>query len=123
VKTPLTSFRWLFLTWPHAGKNLVGWLFIGAGAFLAISLGAGPVLSFFKGLGLEGPLAAFPSLLLVLAGAWLGAGTYTALFCRDDGQSVIPCPRCSQKLRLPQTTGRIRVTCPSCRHQFEPNLP
>jgi len=29
------------------------------------------------------------------------------------------CPKCGMKLRAPKGKGRIRVTCPSCREQFE----
>lgn len=114
--------RWLLLTWPNVGRNLLGWLFIGAGALVSLTLVGTPMLAFCKGLGLEGPLAAFPGLILIMAGAWLGAGTYTFLFCRSGNQSIIPCPKCSQKLRLPSAKGQIRITCPSCRHQFNSSV-
>lgn len=33
------------------------------------------------------------------------------------GQVVIPCEKCSTKLRVPRGKGKIKVTCPSCQHQ------
>lgn len=35
---------------------------------------------------------------------------------RDD-YLHIKCERCGQKLRVPKDGGRVRVTCPTCRHQ------
>lgn len=120
--TEITGVRWLLLTWPNAGKNLLGWLFIGSGALLAICLAAGPMITATRELGFTGPVAAFPALLLVLAGAWLGAGAYSLFFCRGGTRSVIPCPRCTQKLRLPGNKGTARITCPSCRNSFEKHI-
>lgn len=28
------------------------------------------------------------------------------------------CPECKQKIRVPKGRNKIRITCPSCRHQF-----
>ena len=33
--------------------------------------------------------------------------------------SIVACPRCAQKLRLPAGRGRIRVTCSACGTSFE----
>ena len=29
------------------------------------------------------------------------------------------CPMCKQQVRIPQGKGRVRITCPSCGHEFE----
>ena len=118
----ITGVRWLLLTWPNAGKDPIGWIFIGSGAFLAIGFGASATLNFLKSLGLDGPLAAFPALFLVLAGAWLGAGVYILLCSGSSSRSVIPCPKCAQKLRLPVNKGTARITCPACRNSFEKQI-
>ncbi|HBQ64708.1 MAG TPA: hypothetical protein DD727_07270 [Clostridiales bacterium] len=28
------------------------------------------------------------------------------------------CPQCKNKLRLPRNRGRLKVTCPVCKHEF-----
>jgi len=38
---------------------------------------------------------------------------------QNNDRLIIPCPRCSQQLRVPGGYGTIRVTCPSCRERFE----
>lgn len=31
----------------------------------------------------------------------------------------LSCPKCNENLRLPKNKGKIRITCPKCKHQFE----
>lgn len=32
--------------------------------------------------------------------------------------SLMPCPSCGQALRIPKGKGKVRITCPKCRHQL-----
>jgi predicted Zn finger-like uncharacterized protein len=32
---------------------------------------------------------------------------------------IVECPSCRSRLRIPTNKGRIRITCPSCSHQFQ----
>ena len=36
-----------------------------------------------------------------------------------DEYAVITCPECRQKLRIPATASRLRVTCPACSLKFD----
>jgi len=67
------------------------------------------------------------ALVLVLAPMFLFGGAaiivYGLLTMRKSvvpapSRTVIQCPACSRKLRVPAGGGRLRVTCPSCRHEF-----
>ena len=31
---------------------------------------------------------------------------------------VISCEKCQKKLRVPKGVGKLKVTCPSCKHSF-----
>jgi glutaredoxin 3 len=31
---------------------------------------------------------------------------------------VLPCPNCRQSLRLPRGKGKLKITCPRCRHEM-----
>ena len=34
------------------------------------------------------------------------------------GMTIVVCEQCRQKLRIPQSRAWIRVTCPTCHHEF-----
>lgn len=35
--------------------------------------------------------------------------------------NVINCPKCSSRLRVPQGKGKIKITCPKCKTDFQHN--
>ncbi len=37
----------------------------------------------------------------------------------EETKIIIVCEHCSQKLRLPRRNRKLRVTCPTCRHEFD----
>ena len=37
----------------------------------------------------------------------------------EETKVIIVCERCSQRLRLPKRSRKLRVTCPTCRHEFD----
>lgn len=48
-------------------------------------------------------------------------GSQTARSSRDTGapgQTIVSCPSCGQKLRVPAGKGQIEITCPRCRKKF-----
>ena len=51
------------------------------------------------------------------------AGARTDTKTENAGAKVILiCPNCQKKLRLPSGKGRVRITCPACRHEFEQTI-
>jgi hypothetical protein len=126
----IKSVRGMHMAWPSAGKSALGWVFIVAGAIIAIATLGFPLVQFFNDHGIGGPIAALPTVFVIAAGGWLGAGAYWLLGAAFQSQklngvsaspqSVVACVKCGQKLRLPNTAAKIRVTCPSCKCQFQP---
>lgn len=39
-------------------------------------------------------------------------------FAENEVKIIILCENCSQKLRIPKRKKKLRVTCPTCRHEF-----
>ncbi|OKH31541.1 hypothetical protein NIES2119_28450 [[Phormidium ambiguum] IAM M-71] len=37
---------------------------------------------------------------------------------KNETKTIILCEKCSQKLRIPKSKKKLRVTCPTCRHEF-----
>ena len=119
----------MHMTWPSAGKSALGWVFIVVGAIVAIATVGFPLVQYFNDHGIGGPIAALPTVFVIAAGGWLGAGAYWLLGAAFQSPklngvaatspSVVPCIKCGQKLRLPNTSAKIRVTCPSCKYQFQ----
>lgn len=49
--------------------------------------------------------------------AFLGKKKRTAQDLKTN--HIYKCPSCGQKIRIPRGRGKIIVTCPKCRHEFE----
>lgn len=64
----------------------------------------------FTGKGLQG----VPSFLI---GEEVVAGFDRARLDQLLSQVIIPCEKCSTKLRVPRGKGKLKVTCPHCQHQ------
>ncbi len=37
----------------------------------------------------------------------------------DAAHRIFQCPNCGQKVRVPKGRGKIQITCPKCRHEFQ----
>ncbi len=48
---------------------------------------------------------------------WFGKRKYRIEQSRDF--HIYKCPSCGQKIRIPRGKGKICITCPKCRHEFE----
>ena len=119
---------------PTAGGSASGWALIIFAALLG-----GVISDFFVprfgvlGIPTSESIYLYPFLIGAFIGAWIGRGLHQLL--KDNLSAapqtsmpqtvsaptwhIIACPRCSQKLRLPEAGARMRITCPSCKQQFE----
>ena len=120
------------MSFPTAGGSGSGWALIFFGAL------AGGVISVClvsPGNWVYQPSAlvyAFRFVVGAFVGAWVGRSLHEFLKHKlsraphplasaavsTPHWRVLLCPRCSQQLRLPQASGRMQVTCPSCKQQF-----
>lgn len=48
-------------------------------------------------------------------------GLDTAKIERLINYSVVSCPKCEARLRIPKGKGRIKISCPKCKHDFNMN--
>ncbi len=49
--------------------------------------------------------------------AWFGKMKNRVVQSKD--YHIYKCPSCGQKIRIPRGKGKIRITCPKCRTEFE----
>ena len=98
------------------GIGVLALLFLGLGRYLpAMKRGASSAEYQQAAWLLSQRLAMLKSRVLAKLPPWLlrKRGTPHAV------HSIVTCPSCSRKLRLPAGKGRLRATCPGCGTQFE----
>lgn len=129
-----------YMPFPKTGESNTAFLFILGGGIAGLFLGTLPLFSAFK--DADG-WHRFALILPICLGAWLGKGIHSmageALASRKKGgptvaapttsrskevpitqeEGIVRCPKCSQKLRLPNVEGKIRLKCPACKESFE----
>ena len=103
-------------------------------ASILIVVGGIVGLVFWSSFIVDSGLSRYLEPILLLASIWGGAwgavgllriiGTMLTEPAPPTTQPVSPsnqivqCPRCTQKLRLPSVSERVRITCSSCQHAF-----
>ena len=119
-KTPF--FGWKA---PTVAGSSTGTIFLIVGGIVGMAL----FHLFFS--GVRDPIRPIHTMGAALCGAWIGRWIHGLIgstlsgsshptrssSCEpDQTKSFIQCPTCSEKLRVPQTSQSIRVTCPSCKN-------